>query len=35
MTPGFTGLKTAVSNALCINTNAAVSVQALVWYAKF
>jgi hypothetical protein len=35
MTPGFTGLKTAASNALCINTNAAVSVQALVWYAKF
>jgi len=35
MTPGFTGLKTAASNALCINTNAAVSVQAIVWYAKF
>ena len=33
MTPGFTGLKTAASNALCINTNAAVSVQAIVWYA--
>jgi len=35
MTPGFTGLKTAASNALCINTNAAVSVQAIVWYTKF
>jgi hypothetical protein len=35
MTPGFTGLKTAASNALCINTNAAVNVDALVWYTKF
>ncbi len=35
MTPGFMGMKTAVSNALCIETNAAVSVQAMVWYAKF
>lgn len=34
MTPGFTGLKTAISNALCIKTNAAVSVQAIVWYEK-
>jgi hypothetical protein len=35
MTPGFTGLATAASNALCINTNAAASVQALVWYTQF
>jgi hypothetical protein len=33
MTPGFTGLKTAASNELCIVTDAAVSVQAIVWYA--
>lgn len=35
MTPGFTGLRTAASNALCINTNAAASVQAVVWYTQF
>jgi len=35
MTPGFTGLKTAASNELCILTNAAVSVQAIVWYTQF
>ena len=29
------GLKTIASNALCILTNAAVSVQALVWYTQF
>jgi hypothetical protein len=33
MTPGFTGLHTAASNALCLVTDAAVSVQAIVWYA--
>ena len=35
MTPGFRGLKTAASNALCVTTNAAASVQAIVWYTKF
>jgi len=33
MTPGFTGLHTAASNALCIVTDQAVSVQAIVYYA--
>jgi len=35
MTPGFTGLKTASSSELCIVTDAAVSVQAIVWYTQF
>jgi len=35
ITPGFTGLKTAASNALCINTSAGQSVQAIVWYTQF
>jgi len=35
MTPGFTGLKTTASQELCILTDAAVSVQALVWYTQF
>jgi hypothetical protein len=30
----FFGVKTAASNALCISTNAAASVQALVWYVQ-
>jgi hypothetical protein len=35
MTPGYTGLQTIASNELCIVTDAAVSVQALVWWTKF
>jgi len=35
MSPGFTGLKTASSSELCIVTDAAVSVQAIVWYTQF
>lgn len=32
---GHTGLKTAAGDALCIETNAAQTVQAIVWYAQF
>jgi hypothetical protein len=35
MTPGYTGLQTIASNELCIVTDAAVSVQAIVWWTKF
>lgn len=35
MTPGYTGLQTIASNELCIVTDAAVSVQALIWWTKF
>lgn len=33
--PFFRGLKTAASNALCINASGAVAAQAIVYYAKF
>lgn len=33
--PFFRGLKTAVSNALCINASAGVAAQAIVYYAQF
>jgi hypothetical protein len=35
MTPGYTGLAAASGDALCILTDAAVSVQALVFYSQF
>lgn len=36
MTPGFTGLKTgATNNQVCIVTDAAASVQAIIWYTSF